>query len=249
MFFLPLITSSARTPKLKTSTLSGKRQMNQLKTFVVVVCFFAAVQAQSSCDPSKGLGFNPDCGDISTPYCRQTSNTPATYSCVECNSHCDCSLGEYCSSNSSTVGTCTSFSSNTVCANSADGCSCRPLSGSQILDSTFPDSWKCAVIATSVLTNQQVIDVLGVCNSGSCEICDSRASLSPVGRLPNCGAEDGTYGTKSCTVGGSFVQTHFLNWAPSLYYENPIEVWLAIYFPFIVLIIVVQFLTCQRANL
>jgi len=216
--------------------------------FVVILVFCATtVFAQSTCDPSKGLlTFNPDCQDINNPYCRQTAVSPTTYTCVACVSQCDCSPGDYCSSDSTIgIGTCQSFTPDC----NSDGCECRPLSPSQILDSTFPDSWKCAVTYTSIITNSLQIDVMGVCNGGSCQICNARANPDLQGRLGNCQADDGTFGAMTCTVGGSFVPSHYATWAPTAYYEDPVSMWLAIYFPFIVLLLVVQFLTCQRANL
>jgi hypothetical protein len=103
-----------------------------------------------------------------------------------------------------------------------------------------------AAIADSPTGRQ--IDILGVCDDGSCQICNARASPAP-GRFTGCAAGAGLANAKTCTVGGTIYATHDAPWAPSNYYEDPVAVWLAIFFPFIVLLFVIQFLTCQRVGL
>jgi len=206
--------------------------------FVFSLIFSSTLSDSTSCDPLKGVGtFNPGCTSTGSPYCVNTVVTPPAYECSECVSSCDCGDDDYCSSQPGQVGTCQSFSKA--------GSSCRPLQQSQISNTDFPDDWKCAITYssnTNPLTNTTglTIDIMGVCDAGTCRYCDPRGGSNQSPFLLSCGVSSGLSGERTCVYPGYFTATHSANWTPGNYYENPDLVWWAIFFCLLVLLLAVQ---------
>jgi len=189
--------------------------------------------AATTCDSTKGLNaFNPACTDKKLPYCRLTDSTdPANlvYSCVACKSNCDCGLSSFCSVKPTQVGKCIHFSKT--------GQDCRPLSQTQLLDRTYPDSWKCAYVYIDAVTNSTVIDQAGVCVGQTCKQCDY---IKKTGGLRECGVADGLDATRTCIYPGNLHDPHTAVWNSKVYYENPVAVWQGVYYPFFMIIFAVQ---------
>jgi len=172
---------------------------------------------------------NYDCTDSSKPYCSLTSFNGVTpvYTCVQCVSGCDCSRNDFCSQAPGNVGTCQKFKKY--------GDDCRALSSQQIMNSTFPDKWKCA--ATFTVNGTIFIDQAGVCNAGTCRYCVPY-SFNGICRLDTGKAEE-----RYCVYPGYFVAGHSYFWQDANYYTNPKLVWLAIFFCFFIISGGVQFAT------
>lgn len=204
--------------------------------FSVVILFFLSESCFAAtttvCNPAHGgntTGMNYDCTDSSKPYCSLTSFNGVTpvYTCVQCVSGCDCSRNDFCSQAPGNVGTCQKFKKY--------GNGCRALSSQQIMNSTFPDKWKCA--ATFTVNGTIFIDQAGVCNAGTCRYCVPY-SFNGICRLDTGKAEE-----RYCVYPGYFVAGHSYFWQDANYYTNPKLVWLAIFFCFFIISGGVQFAT------
>jgi hypothetical protein len=124
------------------------------------------------------------------------------------------------------------------------------LSSSQITNTDYPDSWKwykqkklfydISLIFFSADTfsdnNALQIDAIGLCVDGTCRICDPTSS--PENSVCNTGNYRGP--ARVCVSPGTYVGYHGRYWAPGLYYENPTNVWWAIFFCFLILMMAVQ---------
>jgi len=185
-------------------------------------CFGTACDITKNKNAGNVTGFNPDCSS-STPYCQLVQTTPTlVYQCVKCLTQCDCSAGDYCSSKPGQIGTCKGFSQY--------GKSCRPLSQIQVANSTFPDSWKCAI--TYSYNGTYAVDQEGICIDRTCRYCNYRTNG---GRgFPNC-PTDNTGKERYCAYPGKLVTGHYFSWSPGVYYENPTAVWLAIFWCFFII--------------
>jgi len=198
-----------------------------------LLSFFIVSILANTCDPAKGINtFNSDCTNSGNPYCVAVGFSPILYDCRACVTNCDCELDEYCSQHGSSAGQCKKFQ--------ATGNSCRNLSPSQLADPTIPSSWKCAEFYTDP-SGQQLVDQAGACIAGTCQYCSYRGTS---GGLSNCDPQSGTQVERICVYPGILVNTHAASWSPGPYYENPDLVWWAIFFCLLVLIIVIQSITC-----
>ena len=205
---------------------------------LVSLTVFVALVSGKNCDPLKGASsFNPDCDSAEEPYCVQTvAGVTPTFECKACVSNCDCDYDEYCSSKPGDIGDCKEFD--------IEGNDCRPLRGAQLSNPDFPSDWKCAITysdsnAVNTSTNLNV-DVVGTCIEGVCRYCDYRGN----GGMPGCAVDSGLMTERTCVYPGKLVNTHGAAWTPGEYYENPEFVWWAIFFCFLVILLVVQVVIC-----
>jgi hypothetical protein len=193
----------------------------------------------AACDPLEGIGFNKGC-DGDTPFCSRTSEPTATtpeYNCVACRTNCDClKVDEYCSVEyGSDYGTCTQFPTDLI------NKECYPYSGPQLRNKDFDEDKKCAVLFSytpnGATNSTLVVNVEGACIMQKCQYCDFR------GNNGECDNMDGLGPERECVYPGALVDTHSANWSPGKYYENPQNVWWAIFFTFFILL-----LCCQCAQ-
>jgi hypothetical protein len=152
------------------------------------------------------------------------------YECVECRTACDCGIGKYCSSKPGLIGKCVDFK--------REGKSCLPLADTDLQDPAFDSDWKCADIFTVEGTNTTFVDQAGVCSGGTCRQCDYRSN-SALGMV-ECGVDDGKSAERVCIYPGVLHETHSAIWQSKVYYGNPVAVWNAVFFPFLMIIIGVQ---------
>jgi len=200
---------------------------------VAVLCCVVGSEAQT-CDPVKGVGINPDCDSVETPYCRSDGTVPVAFKCYACATLCDCATDEYCGSFGGDFGVCKEFTEA--------GADCRPMSSAQLIDARVPKEWKCAAIADNSSTSVNV-QFAGVCIEGVCRMCNPRSSAG-------CAPQSGFQTERTCGYPGHYVGTHSSNWNPGDYYESPVNVWFAIFFCLMVLILVAQFFIaiCARKS-
>eukprot|EP01133_Synstelium_polycarpum_P013225 gene13225-15536_t len=150
--------------------------------------------------------------------------------CVSCVSDCDCGVNEYCSTNTidlNRYGSCHKFD--------IMGDSCIGLGQSAIQDERVSNSSKCAItyyVAAANEGERQIIDKEGVCVGGKCRICNygSQQTICDGSSSTQKGAP------RQCVFPGKFSTVHSAAWAPGHYYEEPIRVWMAIFFCFIAII-------------
>jgi len=171
---------------------------------------------------TNGLNtFNSDCVDGDRPYCREVSSD--NYECAECNSACDCNYNYFCSIAPGQVGTCQKFD--------RVGKDCLPYQGEDLLNSSIPDSLKCAITFTMNSTNL-AIDFSGFCVATKCSVCYPLSSV--------CSDTDGLKASRLCSVDGKLVSYHGYYWHAANYYENPTYVWWAVFFCFTIVSVVVE---------
>jgi len=219
-----------------------------MRNLILCVLIFIGVCFGANCDPSKGINTgNPDCS-VDLPYCSQSTSTPAKYICTACRptsaqGNCDCPTSQYCSQNPKTYGQCVDF---VACGND-----CLPYSDVQITDSSISKTYKCADLYTDSNGNLQA-DNIGYCIQGECSACvydysnDGAAAQNL--KMGSCTTGQGISNARSCTYGNTLTNQHQISWSGGRYYQNPTWVWLAIYFPLIVIIVVLQALTVLRSG-
>jgi len=196
----------------------------KLICFALFISFCISYVLGQTCSPNYIGQISPNC-TFGNPYCQLTSQSGGNfvYSCVACVSECDCGLDQYCSGAPGSVGTCVTFSQA--------GSSCLPMSSFQLADPTIPSSWKCA--ATYTQNGNFFVDFKGVCINEECRICNFRTSN---GCIPG----QGTQTERTCVYPGNYYETHSAAWVEGAYYEYPPNVWWAIIFVFVILILGVQ---------
>jgi len=202
---------------------------------LLLVLSLIEVILSQSCDLNTfQSGFNTQCNSKGRPYCVRTDGNPfstnPTYECVECLSNCDCKLNYFCSKQFGQIGTCKKFDLN--------GKSCLPLNQDQILNQTWPASWKCAMFFTDY-NNTVGVDQAGSCIESKCRYC----SYNGNGGLSSCGVSDGVQKERTCVYPGTQVTSYGIQWVPSAYYENPRNVWWAIFFCLLMIVMVIQTIT------
>ncbi|EGC37631.1 hypothetical protein DICPUDRAFT_91586 [Dictyostelium purpureum] len=160
-------------------------------------------------------------------YC--TTNNGDGY-CVNCLNDIDCGLNEYCSTNIfdfSKYGSCQKFDKN--------GDDCINLPTNLIQDIRVNNDSKCAVTYFNYdeggYPNQLSIDKMGSCIDGKCRICNYAGGASIISQ--------GKGKPRQCVFPGVYESVHSKNWNSGSYYEDPLRVWLAIFFCLIVIQIVV----------
>eukprot|EP01113_Clastostelium_recurvatum_P037406 TRINITY_DN5463_c0_g1_i1.p1 TRINITY_DN5463_c0_g1~~TRINITY_DN5463_c0_g1_i1.p1 ORF type:complete len:210 (+),score=32.16 TRINITY_DN5463_c0_g1_i1:195-824(+) len=191
-----------------------------LRVLLLSACFISV--AFAACNPTLFPVFDSSC-DAKTPFCRNTNTTAfPVFNCVACRTNCDCDQNEYCSIDrwSNTVGTCQKID--------LSGKACFPMSSLQLVNSTIPSEGKCAVLVTDSQSNLQAVWT-GVCMQGKCRACDYSAAAQ------TCGAES-MGPPRVCVFPGEYNTPHSRFWSGGAYYEDPIRVWLAIFFIFILII-------------
>ena len=203
------------------------------KSIIISFLFLCVVGSLATdCNPLDNLDgyFNPTCSNADTPYCTQAPGA-TTASCVSCVSNCDCDMDQFCSEDPNHWGTCTEFS--------REGNDCRSLTQKQITNSTFPDSWKCAITFENA-QGQLMIDQQGACIEGTCKYCDFRGN----GGMPGCGTTSGLKAPRTCVYPGYLTTPHTAPWTPGVYYETPENVWWAVFFCFLIILLAVHTITC-----
>jgi len=227
--------------------------MVKLILLLFVSCFLGTLINGQICANVYQNMVSPNCTDPQKPYCIQSNsdNTRPQYNCAECVSDCDCSSGQYCSGNTwlNLAGTCQSFG--------AEGIRCFPMSYNQLYDSNIPSTYKCADIVT---VNNSVVYVDGpssgtlspnkrvtsLCQSGTCRACDAQSG-SYISWTVNC--HTGLREPRICALPGIIVQADAPMWRSHEYRYNPTWVWLAIYFPFFVIMLVTMCLMLWKKEL
>jgi len=148
--------------------------------------------------------------------------------CVECRYNSDCKTNEFCSTNAIDLGefgTCVKFDKN--------GDDCIGFTNGELADERISNSTKCAMMYYNhnlAINSRMAVDYNGVCVSGKCRMCN----------YANAGAaafDESKGSPRQCVFPGKFATVHSNAWAAGKYFENPIHVWLAIFFCLIVLIL------------
>ncbi|KYQ89238.1 hypothetical protein DLAC_09893 [Tieghemostelium lacteum] len=150
--------------------------------------------------------------------------------CTYCQSNNDCKLNEYCSTNTLNLdefGTCMKFHPY--------GDDCIGLSDGNIELVDASNATKCATFYYNPDTDSLVIDARGFCASGKCRQCDY-TNNAPGSAL----VAEGKGPQRVCVFPGRYETVHTAPWSGGAYYENPTNVWLAIFFCLIVIIVVLH---------
>eukprot|EP01113_Clastostelium_recurvatum_P015822 TRINITY_DN1891_c0_g1_i1.p1 TRINITY_DN1891_c0_g1~~TRINITY_DN1891_c0_g1_i1.p1 ORF type:complete len:235 (+),score=34.29 TRINITY_DN1891_c0_g1_i1:65-706(+) len=196
-----------------------------------LLLFASLISVVLSCDPNLGNSFDYTC-DAKTPFCVNTNSATAPqYNCVACREDCDCGQDEFCSTDrwAASVGKCQKITML--------GKACYPMSLSQLVNSTIALEGKCAVLASDEQNNLQRIWT-GLCVQGKCRACDYSDKTTGT----TCG--NGYMGPpRVCVFPGEFNTPHSRYWSGGAYYEDPVRVWLAIFFIFIFIITLVNVLS------
>jgi len=210
--------------------------MRRILFLNVLLCSLLFVQFlhAQTCDlDTFASGFNTECSDKKKPFCIRTDQNPfsaaPTYECVECLTNCDCKMNEFCSQALGSIGTCTKFSLN--------GKSCFGLTDSQLLNETYPSNWKCAMFYND-FNGTTRINQKGVCVEGKCRYC--AWDYSTTSGLSDCGTSDGVGSERICVYPGTQVALQGVEWVPAIYYENPRNVWWAIFFCLLMIVMGMQ---------
>jgi len=171
----------------------------------------------------NSTGFNSLCTSSGKPYCRDTSGPTdllPNFQCVACISNCDCSKNQFCSTKPGEIGQCSKFSKY--------GHKCYPLTPSQLMMDNFTDSVKCAEVysitignTTSIQINQQ-----GVCIGSKCRYCDYYGNAG----FSDCSTTSGMKEERVCVFPGIQSTRFYAPWSPGTYYEDPRNVWWAVFF-------------------
>jgi hypothetical protein len=130
-------------------------------------------------------------------------------------------MNEYCGSNpyAQSVGVCKKFEKA--------GKDCMPItSGTDLANNAIADDIKCAVTSSGnpATPNTLVVEYVGACMAGTCRMCAPNSGSS-------CGANS-LNKPRSCVWPGVWETPHSANWNSGRYYEDPIRVWLAVFFVF-----------------
>ncbi|KYQ89391.1 hypothetical protein DLAC_10051 [Tieghemostelium lacteum] len=180
----------------------------------VILASLCAVQAYTTCQTVA------DCP--SKYYCVPANSNGTMSICVECKSANDCKLNEFCSDDIDldAQGTCKKFTKA--------GDDCIDYEGAELTDENVSSSLKCAMFYTNTLSNNTlVIDVEGFCTDGKCRMCDY--SNNGINNTPGKGQ------MRTCVFPGKYETPHSQYWSSGEYYQEPIRVWLAIFFCLIVI--------------
>ncbi|KAN0034369.1 hypothetical protein ACTFIV_000872 [Dictyostelium citrinum] len=170
----------------------------------------------------------PDVCTISSD-CSNTKYCSNGY-CVSCRNHNDCGLNEFCSSNIydlNEFGSCKKFDK--------DGDDCIAYDATEKANLLTSNSTKCAYMyfnyayGTAYPAGQLTVDYQGVCVNGKCRMCNYANGGS--------NTAEGKGSPRTCVFPGKYATVHSSSWSAGKYYEQPIQVWLAIFFCLIVLIL------------
>jgi len=200
--------------------------MTTLLLIIAILLSLTQTNAQT-CTQTYSNSASPDCTSLEKPYCVQTSapQQPLVFTCVACLTDCDCDIGEYCSGDvwDGNAGTCKTFE--------AEGNDCVQMTTQNLYDYAITQ-YKCADV---IAKGGEVVWVDGprdggnylpTCIDGVCRAC------SPQGTFCYDG---GMKAPRGCAYPGNIVGAYGYNWVPGEYYQNPTAVWLAIYFPFLII--------------
>jgi len=194
------------------------------------------------CDVSTyASGLNPDCNDKGKPFCIRTDQNPFTitpvYECVECLTNCDCKLNQFCSKAPGELGICKKFDHN--------GKYCRDLSDQQLLNTSYPSDWKCVMFYND-FNGTQRINQKGACFEQKCRYC---AYSGGNNGISSCSSTSGIKQARVCIYPGKQASRYGLQWQPPIYYQNPRNVWWAVFFCLLIIIFVIEIITlCITKN-
>ncbi|KAK5576114.1 hypothetical protein RB653_007254 [Dictyostelium firmibasis] len=160
--------------------------------------------------------------------CSNTQYCSSGY-CVSCRSNTDCALNEFCSTNVfdlSQFGSCKKFDK--------DGDDCVAYNPTEMTNLLTSNSTKCAYTYFNYRYNNYPagslsIDYQGTCVNGKCRMCNYASGAYQSG--------EGKNSPRTCVFPGKFATVHSQSWASGKYFEDPTQVWLAILFCLIVLIL------------
>jgi len=200
---------------------------------IVIIAFFGLLvscyaQTQTgtgaACSDTNGseniISFSCSTTSATIPFCVGT--TPGNNTrCTQCRpgNNCDCPTGQYCSSlNGNTRGTCKTFAQQTK--------SCINYDIISLSNSTFPAAQKCADFQTDNTTI--TFDFIGSCIEAICQFCD------PLGGTQGCSSTTGLLEARTCVEPGIVTIFRSSPWAPTVYYEDRVAVWMAVFFPLLV---------------
>jgi hypothetical protein len=191
------------------------------------VVLFLSVSYCQICNPANGTRFNPACTDTEIPYCRQI--TTGIWECRECQSDCDCSRNQFCSSLGADLGVCKDFDKY--------GDECLPYNTIQLANPNITAEMKCAELLD--FGNGTIrIGKQGFCIERKCRFCDFTNEENA-----ECGPTDGLGEERQCTYPGTTINTHQQAWNVNYYKENPSATWFAIFFFFTLIVLVLQSIT------
>jgi hypothetical protein len=117
----------------------------------------------------------------------------------------------------------------------AFGKSCLPLPPTEIVNASFSADYKCADLYPDNTTNTIVIpNFLGTCYDRVCRFCNPGFDfVSPVSQA--CVPGQGAGPARVCVYPGVVVAAARAPWDGNVYYADRVAVWLAVYFPFLVI--------------
>ncbi|KYQ89390.1 hypothetical protein DLAC_10050 [Tieghemostelium lacteum] len=187
--------------------------MKSIITLTILLISLSTIFAQSY----KLCTTTADCYETNS-YCRLVPGTNNSV-CAECRSNNDCAMDEYCSKNNAVgfYGTCTKFSKI--------GDSCIAFTDSDLEMNNITSTLKCADTYVDNTNNFTLtIDYLGFCTKGKCRMCNYKSTSTNSQTTPGKGD------IRTCIYPGTYVSPHSSQWSSKLYYENPTNVWLAIFF-------------------
>jgi len=188
---------------------------------------------------SAESSFDPTC-PAKQPFCRTTSTTlTASKTCVECRSDCDCDVEKFCSMDitGNTLGQCLSFD--------PEGKSCYPISTAQHYGTDVDNSKKCSMTMDLPAPQGKAMNHQGSCIEGTCRFCNPGASSA--GTIV-CQGGEYLGPSRVCVWPGVYQTRHSQNWEPGLYFEEPLRVWLAVFFVFILFICLAQVCGCAHTT-
>jgi len=207
-------------------------------TLLLLLLYLVNLSICQVCTLEYKNAISPDCTDLTRPYCIQSNidvnNTQ--YNCVQCVNDCDCGIGLYCSSNrwENQAGTCINFG--------AEGNDCVPMDGGSLSNIKIDSKWKCADIVSfdgeivfvdgPGSGNVGAKQVSSICVNAKCRACDPSRNDPNVWDV-NCRSGLGV--PRTCVQPGVWSQVGNVNWLTPEYYQDPTRVWLAIYFPFLII--------------
>jgi len=186
---------------------------------VLFIMLYFCSSLNGQCLTNYSDHFDPTCSE-SDPYCvppvpsSPTAAPTLSGTCVACWSSCDCKIGQYCSTDSSSYHECEDIPS------SLSGSTCLPFSTADLANDKYPSSLKCAVTYVNAL-NTTIIDWKGTCRSGVCvtggtsDDCSYTSGLGPARQA----SRDSEFQDQSNT---------WYNWSVYVLNNDPEGVWLTI---------------------
>jgi len=206
--------------------------MGRLSIFLLVLVLGCiSLASGDDCSTAENT-WDPKC-PAKTPFCKTTSSSlTASRTCSACRTDCDCSLSQFCSDDTTggSAGSCIDFAPS--------GKSCAPVSTAQQTDSSVDGSVKCSMTWQPPAPLPMAINYLGACIEGTCRMCSVYSS--------ECAGGEYLGPSRTCVFPGVWQTYHSEAWSPGAYFEEPIRVWLAVFFVFIVFMCCAQVCGCAH---